>query len=65
MSTPAEFRAELARRRIRLYDLAPRVGVHPTRLGAILNERIPLTTAIAEKIQEALGAIPQAGNSTA
>ena len=50
MPTPADFRAEIARRQLRLYDLAPRVGIHPTRLGALLNEKIPMTPAVAERI---------------
>jgi plasmid maintenance system antidote protein VapI len=52
--TPADYRAEIARRQLRLYDLAPRVGLHPSRLGAILRERAPLTPAVAARLAEAI-----------
>jgi plasmid maintenance system antidote protein VapI len=54
--TPADFRAEIARRRLRIYDLAPHVGMHPAKLGAVLNERAPLTPAIAARLTEAITA---------
>ena len=52
--TPAAIRAALAERRILKYRFANEIGVHPQHLGAILNERIPLTAALAAKIQKAL-----------
>jgi plasmid maintenance system antidote protein VapI len=52
--TPADFRAEIARRQLRIYDLAPHVGMHPAKLGAVLNERAPLTPAIAARLTEAI-----------
>ncbi|MBI2526748.1 MAG: helix-turn-helix transcriptional regulator [Candidatus Rokubacteria bacterium] len=55
----AELRAERARRQIRLYDLAPRVGLHPTELGAMMNGRRPLRPGLAEKIMLALRAFEQ------
>ncbi len=50
-----DLRAEVARRRIRLYQLAAVVGLNPNRLGALLNERVPLTQATALRIAAALG----------
>jgi plasmid maintenance system antidote protein VapI len=41
-------------RLIRLYDLAARVGVHPTNLGGVLNERRTLTRELADRIVRAL-----------
>jgi hypothetical protein len=52
-----DLRAERARKQIELYVLAERVGVHPGRLGALLNERLPLRPAVAERIAEALRSI--------
>ena len=54
--TQADFRAAIARHRLRIYDLAPRVGMHPAKLGAVLNERAPLTPAIAARLTEAIAA---------
>jgi len=54
--TPADFRADIARHQLRIYDLAPSVGIHPARLGAILNEHAPLTPAIAARLTEAIHA---------
>jgi hypothetical protein len=52
-----DLRAERARKQVDLYILAERVGMHPGRLGAMLNERLPLRPAIAERIAEALKSI--------
>jgi len=52
--TTEDFRAELARRRLPLYKLAAQISVHPVRLARMLNERIPLTPSVAEKIIRAL-----------
>ena len=51
--TPADLRAEIARRRLRLYELAPRVGLHPAYLGAMLSERLPLRVEIVERLLRA------------
>lgn len=56
--TAEDLRAERARRQVELYILAERVGMHPGRLGAMLNERLPLRPAFAERIAEALRSIP-------
>jgi plasmid maintenance system antidote protein VapI len=50
----ADFRAEIARRRIVTYRLAAAVGLNPSTLSAILNERRPLPPALAGRIQTAL-----------
>ncbi len=50
----ADIRAEIARHRVRLYELAPAIGVHPTRLGRMLNGRRPLPEEIARRIMRAL-----------
>jgi hypothetical protein len=52
--TAAELRAERARRQVRLYDLAPLVGLHPSHLGAMLSGRRPLPDAVAVRVAEAL-----------
>ncbi len=52
--TPARIRATLAERRILKYVFAHRVGMHPQRLGAILNERTELTPKLAARIAAAL-----------
>jgi len=43
LATPkaADLPAELARRQVRLFEIALKVGVHPARLGAMLRERLP------------------------
>jgi plasmid maintenance system antidote protein VapI len=51
-----DFRAEIARRRIVLYRLAAVVGLSPNRLGQVLNERMPLTEQLAQRISAALEA---------
>ncbi len=67
--TPADLRAEVARRRIKLYLLAPRVGLHPTRLGRMLNEVIPMPPEVAQGVQQALdrlaGRSPRGGGEAA
>lgn len=64
MNTAEELRAEVARRRVRLYDLAAAVGMHPGRLGAMLNERLPLRPALAERVGEALRGLPDRRGSS-
>jgi plasmid maintenance system antidote protein VapI len=55
-STPSatDLRAEVARRQIRRYELAAKVGVHPGRLGQMLNGKQPLPTELAERLSEVL-----------
>jgi len=50
----AQLRALRALHRVRLYDLAPRVGVHSGRLGGMLNGKLPLSSELAEKIAAAI-----------
>jgi hypothetical protein len=52
--TAADLRAQVARCRALLYLIAPKVGLHPTRLGQLLNERVALTPELARRIREAL-----------
>jgi len=54
MLSAEDLRALLARRRVRLYEIAPEVGLHPSRLGMILNGRLPLTEEMGLKILQAL-----------
>lgn len=51
---PADMRAEIAIRQLRRYDLAAEVGVHPSRLGQMLNGRIPMPPDIAERVATVL-----------
>jgi hypothetical protein len=48
--TCGDLRAEIARRQLARYWIAGRVGVHPGRLGQMLNERVPMPPEVAEKI---------------
>jgi len=52
--TPADLRAEFARRRVRIYLVASKIGVHPSKLSLVLNERQPLPPELATRIAEAL-----------
>jgi plasmid maintenance system antidote protein VapI len=49
-----ELRAEIARRMVPIYQLAPRVGLHPAHLGQVLRGRRPLTPDLATRIRAAL-----------
>jgi DNA-binding transcriptional regulator YdaS (Cro superfamily) len=50
----ADLRAEVARRQVPLYRLAPLVGLHPSHLGQVLRGRRPLTPELAQRIERAL-----------
>jgi hypothetical protein len=54
----SELRAELARRRMRVYELVPCVQVHPACLGAMLSERLPMRPELAARVAEAIRAMP-------
>jgi hypothetical protein len=54
--TAADLRAAIARRRIPIYVLSARVGIHPTNLSAYLNEREQLSPQLADRIRVALEA---------
>jgi hypothetical protein len=47
----------VARHQLKVYEVAARVGMHPTRLGAVLNERLPLRPDLAVRIREAVDAV--------
>ena len=57
MITAAQLRSGIAQRQVRLYKLAAHVGLHPGRLGMMLNESIPMPQEIADRIQQALEAM--------
>jgi lambda repressor-like predicted transcriptional regulator len=59
--TPADLRAERARRQVPLYQLAGRVQVHPNTLGRMLAEKIPMPEAVARRVAEALEVGPASG----
>jgi len=56
MPTAGDLRAALARSQLRVYQIAPVVGLHPNRISAVLNERAPLSADLAFKIQHAIAA---------
>lgn len=49
-----ELRAEIARRQLVIYELAPKVGLHPAHLGQVLRGRRPLNPDLATRIRAAL-----------
>ena len=49
-----EFRAELARRQLTRYKVAALVGVHPGRLGQMLNGKLPLSEELAARLAQVL-----------
>jgi plasmid maintenance system antidote protein VapI len=53
----AELRAEVARRQVAIYRLAPQVDIHPSRLGQILRGRRPLSPELAKKLWSALNTL--------
>lgn len=52
--SPSDLRAELARRQITRYKLAAQVGVHPGRLGQMLNGKLPLPEELAARLAHVL-----------
>ena len=54
MPSAGDLRAALARSQLRVYEIAPAVGLHPNRISALLNERVPLPPDLALKIQQAI-----------
>jgi hypothetical protein len=57
--TPADLRAEMARKRIQIYEIAPAVGMSPTHIGRMLNERAPMTDKVRFGLAAALEAIEE------
>ncbi len=45
---------EIRRRDLAIYEVAGRVGTHPTKLGRVLRGREPLTPDLAERIRGVL-----------
>lgn len=52
--TPTEIRAEIARHMLRRYKIAAEAGLHPTRLGLMLNGRLPMPEAVAARVGAAI-----------
>jgi hypothetical protein len=50
----ADCRAKQARLQVPTYKLAAALSMHPTTLGAILNERVPLDPALAGELMAVL-----------
>lgn len=50
----ADLRAEIARQNLPWYQLAGLVGIAPSPLGAMLNEKRPMPPEVAERILRAL-----------
>lgn len=55
--TAQALRGRVAILRVRLYEMAPLVGLHPTRLGQALNERVAMSPELAGRIERALDEI--------
>ena len=52
-----DLRGEIGRHRVPKYRLASAAGMHPARLSAFLNEKLPLRPEMARRIEEALLAL--------
>jgi len=52
--TPDDLRAERARAGVLLYEIAPKVGLNPHRLGEVFNGKAPLTPVLAERVLRAI-----------
>jgi plasmid maintenance system antidote protein VapI len=52
--TAADFRAAIARHRLKVFHLGSLINLHPSKLSRILNERAPLTRDIAERLARAI-----------
>jgi plasmid maintenance system antidote protein VapI len=57
ISAPADLRALLARTRLKIYEVAPDVGLHPATLGRMLNERIVMPADVAQRLEEVINKI--------
>jgi plasmid maintenance system antidote protein VapI len=49
-----ELRAAIGGARVPIYKLAAAINLHPSRLSAVLNEHVPLTSDLAQRIRTAL-----------
>ena len=54
LTSAADFRAAIARHKLRVYHLASLIGVHPSRLSLMLNERRPIPRDLAERLTRAI-----------
>jgi len=54
LKSAADVRAAIARDKLKLYLLAARVQVHPSRLSLIVNGRAPLTPDLALRLALAI-----------
>lgn len=54
IESASDLRAEIARRQLVIYELAPHVGLHPAHLGQVLRGRRPLTAELEARIRAAL-----------
>ena len=50
MMTGMDYRAELARRCLLIYEVAAVIGIHPVRLGRMLRGKEPLTESIRRRL---------------
>jgi plasmid maintenance system antidote protein VapI len=50
----SELRAEIARRKVKIFKIAPIVDMHPTSLGQLLRGNRPLSPELAERIRQAI-----------
>jgi hypothetical protein len=57
--TPADLRAEMARKRVRIYHVTAQVGVSPTKIGNMLRESEPMTDKVRNGLAAALEAIEE------
>jgi plasmid maintenance system antidote protein VapI len=56
-----DLRARIAWAGLQLYGIAPAVGLHPVKLGRILNGHEPLHAEVAERIKRAIDQAVKAG----
>lgn len=54
--TAADLRALLARKRVKMWEMAFKLGINPTHLSAMLNERRALNPDVATRLVELLEA---------
>jgi hypothetical protein len=61
LMTAADMRAEIGRRRLVKHRLAAELGIHPTYLGMLLNEKLDMPDEIAERLSRLLSPRALAG----
>lgn len=62
--TPADLRAEIARARLYLYEVAAAAGVPPGRLSAVLGGRAPMSSTFAAHVADSIRALVAARQQT-